>query len=128
MDAPNSLICKSYMTRGVSQQDITDDKMRLTLMNRYVTKVKTSEQRTLLLNQLIVIFNTFKFGWACMWLEMSSKNERVLLRFYAIMKALNFDTSGMKYDLEFYEEFLEMLNENPDHKEILLSFYRGRWW
>lgn len=128
MDAPNHVLCKSYINRGISQQDITDDKMRLTLMNRYVTRTSTEEQRRLLLNQLIIVFNTFKFGWACMWLEMSSKNERVLLRFYSIMKVLGFDIDGTLYDVEFYEEFKGILDENEFHKEILLSFQGRRWW
>ena len=122
------VVAKSYRQMAVSQQDMSTDKQRLNRLNKYVMSVESEYEKRLLLNQLIVLFNTFKFGWACFLLEVHAKNGQSLGRFYAIMFALGFDTAGCDVDSDFLETFRGILDEHPTQKEILSDFRRGSWW
>lgn len=126
---PNEdIITRSYISKTVCAKEVNEDKKRFSLMNRYVTKLETKERETLLLNQLIIVFNTFKFAWACLLMEINAKDDVSLEKFYAIMYELGFDTSGCEVSKEFLETFRRILSENRQQEEILRSFQRGNWW
>lgn len=128
MNATVEQMDASYSVTSVSDKEVNEDKKRLSLMNRYVTRLDTVEREILLLNQLIILFNTFKFAWCCFLLEINAKDSIVLQKFYAIMYELGFDTAGCEVDPEFLQLFRRILNENQAHAEILRSFQRGQWW
>lgn len=89
------------------------------------------ERRTLLLNQLIIVFNSFKIGWACVMLEISAETPSNLSKFYAIMFELGFDIAGVDIDEKFLSIFRNILNENEHQSKILRSFQNQRrceWW
>lgn len=119
---------KSYRGPLVSLREVQADKQRFNRLNKYVMNVSDEYSRRLLLNQLVIVFNTFKFGWACLMLEVYARDAIILGRYYAIMYELGFDTSGCDVDTHFLQTFREIIDENPRQKEIFRSFYRGSWW
>ena len=119
---------KTYKSQAVSLREVNEDRQRLSRLNRYIHSTHTPKERVLLLNQLIIVFNTFKFAWACVLMEVSARDTRTLHKLYAVMFSLGFDMSGCEIDTEFLKTFEEILDEHPKHSKILKSFSGGKWW
>lgn len=118
---------QSYITKAISSREIISDKQRFTRLNTYIKNLDGDYNQHLFLNQLIVVFNTFHFGWACYLLEVYSSSSN-LGKFYAVMFELGFNAAGCDVDEDFLKNFRKILDENPKHSEVLRSYQRAGWW
>jgi len=123
-DSEKCFIMRSYKSRIVTSKDVMDDAQRFRKIRNCLSRLESDEQVRLLMNQLIIVFNTFEIENALMIIESCVGYESWPV-LYGVLRGIGFHLPEHPFDFKSFHFISNWMEGNKYYEEIFKSF-RGR--